>query len=136
MRLWLRRGSQPATEQERMAHRVRWRVRHRMAIDRQLAIAVQEPLHHREGSYALGFRLDREGDSKGTGARPKSQGRRYREKTKEGPLVEPHLELVRSIIAAMARKHRLIKARINCGHRRQSHASGPGLGNVSRLQTI
>ena len=44
----------------RMAHRVRWRVCQHASVHRQLAIAVQEPLPHREGPYALGSPLDRE----------------------------------------------------------------------------
>ena len=99
MRLRLRRGSQPAAQPERMAYRVRWRVRQYESVHRQLAIAVQEPLHHREGPYALGSRLDRERDSNRTGARPPSKDRRCREKTKKGPLVGSHLGLVQQTIA-------------------------------------
>ena len=82
-----------------MVHRVRWPIRQRQAIDRQLATTVQEPLHHREGPYTLVSRLDRDGDSSGPGSRPQSQDRRYRENAKKGPLVEPHLGPVQPIIA-------------------------------------
>ena len=99
MRLRLRYGSQPAVGPPRMAHRIRWRVGHRMAVDRQLAIAMQEPLHHREWPYTLVSRLVREGDPDGTDARPQSQGRRYRAKTTKNPLVEPHLGLVWPVVA-------------------------------------
>ena len=82
-----------------MVHRVRWPIRQRQAIDRQLATTVQEPLHHREGPYTLVSRLDRDGDSSGPGSRPQSQDRRYRENAKKGPLVEPHLGPVQPIVA-------------------------------------